>query len=140
MGVGTYNYTFKSVVFQSVKVKSVKIKKSSEALEWSKKSLARRFENNNFESVFFKSIEIESVVVSAHPQGHKINHLLCLYTIMSRHPGYKYLFVIVSYFIILHRNYRIGWHRVSMGRCKRGGYSAFKTNNLSKVHKFRNEL
>ena len=28
MGVGTYNYTFKSVVFESVKVKSVKIKNS----------------------------------------------------------------------------------------------------------------
>ena len=53
MGMGTYNYTFKSVVFESVKVKSVKIKKSSEALEWSKKSFMRRFENYTFESVFF---------------------------------------------------------------------------------------
>ena len=60
--MGTYNYTFKSVVFESVKVKSVKIKKSSEALELSKKSFVRRFENDTFESVFFKS-----VVVSAHP-------------------------------------------------------------------------
>ena len=46
MGVGTYSYTFKSVVFASVKVKSVKIKKSPEALEWSKKSFVRRFEND----------------------------------------------------------------------------------------------
>ena len=68
MGMGTYNYTFKSVVFESVKVKSVKIKKSSEVLGWSKKSFVRRFENDTFESVFFKSVEIESVVVSAHPQ------------------------------------------------------------------------
>ena len=30
MGVGTYNCTFKSVVFESVKVKSVKIKKNSQ--------------------------------------------------------------------------------------------------------------
>ena len=30
MGVGTYNYTFKSVVFGSVKVKSVKIEKNSQ--------------------------------------------------------------------------------------------------------------
>ena len=57
--MGTYNYTFKSVVFESVKVKSVKIKKSS---------FVRRFENDTFESVFLKSVEIESVVVSAHPQ------------------------------------------------------------------------
>ena len=28
MGVGTYNYTFKSVVLESVEVKSVKIKKT----------------------------------------------------------------------------------------------------------------
>ena len=42
--------------------------KSSEALEWSKKSFVERFKNNTFESVFFKSVEIESVVVSAHPQ------------------------------------------------------------------------
>ena len=68
MGVGTYNYIFKIVVLESVEVKSVKIKKSSEALEWSKKSFVRRFENDTFESVFFKSVEIESVVVSAHPQ------------------------------------------------------------------------
>ena len=73
MGMGTYNYTFKSVVFESVKVKSVKIfKKSSEVLGWSKKSFVRRFENDTFQSVFFKSVEIESVVVSAHP--------LCLHT------------------------------------------------------------
>ena len=58
MGVGTYNYTFKSV----------KIKKISEVLGWSKKSFVRRFENYTFESVFFKSVEIESVVVSAHPR------------------------------------------------------------------------
>ena len=63
MGVGTYKYTFKSVVFESVKAKSVKIKKISEALGWPKKSFLRRFENDTFESVFFKS-----VVVSAHPQ------------------------------------------------------------------------
>ena len=63
----TYNYTFKSVVFESVQAKSVKIKiKYSEALGWSKKLFARRFENDTFESVFFKSVEIESVVVSAH--------------------------------------------------------------------------
>ena len=73
MGVDTYNYTFKSVVFQSVKVKSVKIKKSSEALEWSKKSFVRRFENDTFESVFYKSVEIESVVVSAHPHCSLLN-------------------------------------------------------------------
>ena len=53
MGVGTYNYTFKSVVFESVKAKRVKIKKILEALEWSKKSFVRRFENDTFESVFF---------------------------------------------------------------------------------------
>ena len=35
MGVGTYNYTFKSVVLERVEVKSVKIKKSSETLGWS---------------------------------------------------------------------------------------------------------
>ena len=67
MSVGTYNYTFKSVVFESVKVKSVKIKKSSEVLGWCKKSFVRRFQNDTFESVFFKSVEIESVVVSVHP-------------------------------------------------------------------------
>ena len=59
--MGTYNYIFKSVVFESAKVKNVKIKKSSEALGWSKKSFVRRFENDTFESV-----GIESVVVSAH--------------------------------------------------------------------------
>ena len=69
MGMGTYNYTFKSVVFESVKVKSVKTFFFSEALEWSKKSFVRRFENYTFESVFLKSVEIESVVVSAHPQS-----------------------------------------------------------------------
>ena len=69
MGLGTYNYTFKSVIFESVKVKSVKIKKSSKVLGWSKKSFVRRFENDTFESVFLKSVEIESVVVSAHPHG-----------------------------------------------------------------------
>ena len=63
----TYNYSFKSVLFESVKAKSVKIKKILEALGWSKKSFVRRFENDTFESVFFKSVEIESVVVSAHP-------------------------------------------------------------------------
>ena len=68
MGVGTYNYNFKSEVFESVKVKSVKIIFFSETLGWSKKSFVRRFENYTFESVFFKSVEIESVVVSAHPQ------------------------------------------------------------------------
>ena len=66
--MGTYNYTFKSVVFESVKVKSVKMNKSSEDLGWSKISFVRRFENDTFQSVFFKSVEIESVVVSAHPQ------------------------------------------------------------------------
>ena len=65
LGVGTYNYTFKSVVFESVK-----IKKSPEVLGWSNKSFVRRLENDTFESVFFKSVEIESVVVSAHPQQH----------------------------------------------------------------------
>ena len=70
MGMSTYNYTFKSVVFESVKAKSVKIKKFLEALGWSKKSFVRRFENYSVESVFFKSVEIESVVVSAHPLGH----------------------------------------------------------------------
>ena len=53
MGVGTYNYTFKSVVFESVQAESVKIKKSSEALGWSKKLFVRRFENDTFESVYF---------------------------------------------------------------------------------------
>ena len=52
LGVGTYNYTFKSVVFESVKVKSVKIKKFPEV----QKSFVRRFENDTFESVFFKSV------------------------------------------------------------------------------------
>ena len=56
--MGTYNYTFKSVVSGSVKIKIF-----SEALGWSKKSFVRRFENETF-----LSIEIESVVVSAHPQ------------------------------------------------------------------------
>ena len=65
--MGTYNYTFKSVVFESVQAKSVKIKKSSEALGSSKNLFGRRCENDTFESVFFKSVEIESVVVSAHP-------------------------------------------------------------------------
>ena len=50
-------------VFESVQAKSVKIKKSSEALEWSKKSFMRRFENDIFKSVFFKSVD-----VSAYPQ------------------------------------------------------------------------
>ena len=67
MGVGTYKYTFKSVVFESVQVKSVKIERSSEGLGWSKKLFVRRFENDTFESVFFKSVEIESVGGSAHP-------------------------------------------------------------------------
>ena len=57
--MGTYNYTFKSAVFESVKIFFF-----SEALEWSKKSFVRRFEN--YTCVFFKSVEIESVVVSAH--------------------------------------------------------------------------
>ena len=65
--MGTYNYTFKSVVFESVNVKSVKIKKSSEVLGWSKKTFVKRFENDTFQSVFFKSVEIESVVVSTQP-------------------------------------------------------------------------
>ena len=55
--VGTYNYTFKSVVFESVNDKRVK------------NSFVRIFENYTFESIFFKSVEIESVVVSAHPQS-----------------------------------------------------------------------
>ena len=53
--MGTYNYTFKSVV----KIKN--------ALGWSKKLFVRRFKNDTFESVFFISVEIESVVVSVHP-------------------------------------------------------------------------
>ena len=66
--VGTYNYTFKSVVFESVKVKSVKIFFSQKPQDGPKRSFERRFENDTFESVFFKSLEIESVVVvSAHP-------------------------------------------------------------------------
>ena len=65
--MGTYNYTFKSVVFESVKIK----KYISEVLGWSKKSFVRSFENYPFESVFFKSVEIESVVVSAHHLSHK---------------------------------------------------------------------
>ena len=60
LGMGTYNYTFKSV-----KIKN----KISEALGWSKKSFVRRFENYPFESVFFKSEEIEGVVVSAQPHS-----------------------------------------------------------------------
>ena len=63
--MSTYNYTFKSVVFESVKVKSVK-KNSQQPLDGPKK-IVRRFENDTFESVCFKSVEIESVVVSAHP-------------------------------------------------------------------------
>ena len=54
MGMGTYNYTFKSEVLESVEVKSVKIKKSSEALVWSKKSFVRRVENDTFERVILK--------------------------------------------------------------------------------------
>ena len=56
-GVGTYNYTFKSVVFESIKVKSVTIKKVLRSLRMVQKSFVRRFENDTFESV-----EIESVV------------------------------------------------------------------------------
>ena len=63
MGVGTYNYAFKGVIFVSGKVKNVIIKKSSNALGWSKKSIVRRFENDTFESVIFKSVKIESVRV-----------------------------------------------------------------------------
>ena len=37
MGVGTYNYTFKSVVFESVNVKSVKIKSNPQKSRWSRK-------------------------------------------------------------------------------------------------------
>ena len=59
MGVSTYNYTFKSVVFESVKFKSVEIKFFSEALGWSKKSFVGRFENYTFGSAFFKSVDIE---------------------------------------------------------------------------------
>ena len=77
-GVGTYNYTFKSVVFESVQAKSVKIKKSSEALGWPKKVFVRRFENDTFESV-----EIESVVVSAHP--------LCDESHLGETPWFIYL-------------------------------------------------
>ena len=68
MSVGTYNYTFKGVVFESVKIK----KKTSEVLRRSKKSFVRRFENYTFESVFFKSVEIESAIVSAHPPTNTI--------------------------------------------------------------------
>ena len=64
MGVGTYNYTFKSVVFESVKIKN----KILRSLGMVQKSFVRRFENDTCESVFIKSVEIESVVVNAHPQ------------------------------------------------------------------------
>ena len=67
-GRGHLQLHFQKCSFSKCKIKSVKIKKSSEALEWSKKSFVRRFENDTFDSVFFKSVEIERVVVSAHPQ------------------------------------------------------------------------
>ena len=83
--MGTYNYTFKSVVFESVQAKSVKIKKSSEALGWSKKLFVRRFENDTFESV-----EIESVVVSAHPT---YIFRYCLHTFGSKLKKILHMFV-----------------------------------------------
>ena len=61
LGVGTYNYTFKSVVFESVKIKKI-----FGSLRMVQKIICEKIENDNFESVFFKSVEIESVVVSAH--------------------------------------------------------------------------
>ena len=42
MGVGTYNYTFKSVVFESVKVKSVKIKNFLRSLRMVQKIICEK--------------------------------------------------------------------------------------------------
>ena len=42
MGMGTYNYTFKSVVFESVKVKSVKIKKNLRSLRMVQKIICEK--------------------------------------------------------------------------------------------------